>query len=72
MTDLQISRALETISQFCIDLRMTKKQAISAQILLLQSKGASYQQAFDAVLGQGAFDKMAHEIYVGLRAKAAA
>ena len=72
MTDLQISRALETISQFCIDLRMTKKQAISAQILLLQSKGASHQQAFDAVLGQGTFKRIADELYDELRAKAAA
>ena len=72
MTDLQISRALQTISQFCIDLRMTKKQAISAQILLLQSKGATHQQAFDAVLGQGTFKRVANELYDELRAKAAA
>lgn len=72
MTDLQISRALQTISQFCIDLRMTKKQAISAQILLLQSKGATHQQAFDAVLGQGTFKRVADELYDELRAKAAA
>ena len=51
---------------------MTKKQAISAQILLLQSKGATHQQAFDAVLGQGTFKRVADELYTELRAKATA
>ena len=72
MTNSQITLALETISQFCMDLKMTKKQAISAQILLLQSKGATHQQAFDAVLGQGTFKRVADELYTELRAKATA
>ena len=46
-----------------------KNAAISAQIMALVEAGTSLQQAFDAVLGEGAYAKMAGELYDALRAK---
>ena len=45
---------------------------ISARILALVATGHTIRAAFDAVLGAGAYSKMAGEIYDALRAKAAA
>lgn len=44
---------------------MNKK--ISAKILSLISTGMSLSEAFDAVLGAGAYLKLAGEVYEGLR-----
>lgn len=51
---------------------MTKSQIISARILVMVAEGASVREAFDAVLGEGAYETMAGEIYDALRAKRAA
>jgi hypothetical protein len=48
---------------------MTTQQIISARILTLKNSGMSLRDAFDAVLGQGAYDKLAGEVYDALRAK---
>jgi hypothetical protein len=42
---------------------------ISARIMLLVAGGMYLPTAFDAVLGAGAWDKMAGELYDELRAK---
>jgi len=68
MTSLQLSTADASISQFCIEQGMTKKQAISARILLLQNKGASHEQAFNQVLGANAFNQLVDDVYETLRA----
>lgn len=47
---------------------MTMTQKISARILVLVAAGMTPREAFDAVLGAGAFEKMAGEIYDALRA----
>jgi|GEM_PF-2921977 len=52
--------------------RAIKNAEISAQILARTTAGATPQQAFDAVLGEGAYRKMADDLYDSLRAKAAA
>lgn len=44
-------------------------QIISAKILLEMQKGKTVDQAIDAVLGAGAYAKMAGELYDALRAK---
>lgn len=44
---------------------------ISAAILANVAAGMTLPQAFDAVLGEGAYAKMAGELYDALRAKAA-
>jgi len=49
---------------------MTTQQIISARILALKNSGMSLREAFDAVLGAGAYDKLAGEVYDALRAKA--
>ena len=49
---------------------MTKQQAISALILAEVAKGSTIQQAFDAVIGEGAYAQLAGEIYDELRAAA--
>lgn len=49
-----------------------KNAAISARILALMSEGQTLRQAFDAVLGEGAYTKLAGEVYDALRAKVAA
>lgn len=46
---------------------MTKQQAISLMILENVTNGMSLEEAFDAVLGAGAFEKLAGEIYEELR-----
>ena len=48
------------------DMNMNTK--ISARILILVQSGMTLPQAFDAVLGAGAYAKMAGEIYDALRA----
>lgn len=47
-----------------------KNAAISAKIIALKNSGMTLQQAFDAVLGEGAYMKLAGEVYDALRAKA--
>lgn len=49
-----------------------KNAAISAKILSLKQSGMTLRQAFDAVLGEGAYSKLAGEVYDTLRAKHAA
>lgn len=68
MTASELFQADNLATQFAIDMKMTKQQAISARILILQSKGASHQQAFDQVLGNGAFDAMADQLWQELQA----
>ena len=49
---------------------MTKQQAISAMILNeMQSNGGDLRAAFDKVIGEGAYMKLAGEVYETLRAK---
>ena len=50
---------------------MTKAQKISEMILAELAKTGSMPQAFDAVLGEGAYMKLAGELYNELRAKSA-
>ena len=47
-----------------------KNAAISARILAAMKAGMDIQQAFDSVLGEGAYMKLAHEVYAELRARA--
>jgi hypothetical protein len=42
---------------------------ISARILAAVGMGATLREAFDAVLGAGAFEKMAGEVYDALRSE---
>lgn len=49
---------------------MTKTQIISARIATLVAGGMSPREAFNAVLGAGAFEKMAGEIYDAMRGAA--
>ena len=49
--------------------QMTKSQKISEMILIELAATGSMRQAFDKVMGQGAYDKLAMEIYYELRAK---
>jgi len=46
-----------------------KNAAISAQIMTNVQAGMTLAQAFDAVLGEGAYSKLAGEVYDALRAK---
>jgi hypothetical protein len=69
MTASELFQADMLASQFAIDMKMTKQQAISARLLILQNKGATQQQAFDKVLGKGAWDAMADQLFTELRAK---
>lgn len=48
---------------------MTKAQKISEMILAELAKTGSIPQAFDAVLGEGSYMKLAGEIYEQLRDK---
>ena len=68
MTASELFQADMLATQFAIDMKMTKQQAISARILILQNKGATQQQAFDKVLGKGAFDAMAEQLFAELQA----
>ena len=43
---------------------------ISARILVLVGGGMTLKAAFDTVLGQGSYDKLAGEIYTALRGAA--
>lgn len=45
---------------------------ISARILRRVQAGMDIRQAFDEVLGQGAYERMAGDLYDAIRAKAAA
>jgi hypothetical protein len=42
---------------------------LSAKILAHLSTGKTLREAFDLVLGAGAFDKLAGEVYEAIRAK---
>lgn len=46
-----------------------KNAAISAKIIANVQAGMSVSEAYDAVLGAGAYVKMAGELYDALRAK---
>lgn len=49
---------------------MTKQQAISAMILKAYNEnGGDIPAAFDSVMGEGAYMKLAGEVYDALRAK---
>lgn len=49
---------------------MTKQQVISAVVLAsIQAHGGDVKKGFDAIFGEGAFSKMASEVYHTLRAK---
>ena len=69
MTASELFQADMLATQFAIDMKMTKQQAISARLLILQNKGATQQQAFDKVLGEGAWDAMVDQLYTELRTK---
>lgn len=47
---------------------MTTNQKISAAILANVAAGKSLKEAFDAILGNGAYDKLAGDVYDTLRA----
>lgn len=47
---------------------MTKQQAISALILAEVAKGRTIQEAFDAVIGEGAYAQLAGEIWEAFQA----
>jgi len=49
---------------------MTKTQAISALILNRVAQGQSVQQAVDAVIGAGAYERLAGEIWEALQSAA--
>ncbi len=49
---------------------MTAEQTLSAMILANMEKGMEIDQAFDAVMGEGAYRKMAGEVYRQLRGEA--
>jgi len=46
---------------------MTKTQAISALILSEVASGKTIQQAFDAVIGEGAYERLAGEVWEALQ-----
>ncbi|CAB3784149.1 hypothetical protein [Pararobbsia alpina] len=48
---------------------MNKNQIISARILAAVANGKTIEQAYDAVMGDGAYLKLAGEMYDELRAK---
>ena len=47
---------------------MSKNQIISAKIAAHLAAGKTIEQAFDAVLGEGTYAKVAGEVYEALRA----
>ena len=63
MTSSELFQADMLATQFCIEMGITKKQAISTRMLILQNKGAGHKQAFDKVLGEGSFDAMAEQLF---------
>lgn len=48
---------------------MSNNQIISARILAEMANGKTIDQAYDAVFGEGAYLKLAGELYDHLRAK---
>jgi hypothetical protein len=48
---------------------MTKNQAISALILAQVAQGKTIQQAFDSVIGPGAYERLASEVWEALQPK---
>ena len=48
---------------------MTKTAAISALILNEVAKGLPLNEAFNAVLGQGAYEKLASDVYDALKSR---
>lgn len=50
--------------------QVIKNIRISAEILKLVRNGKDIRQAFDAVIGAGAYEKLAGEVYDELRTKA--
>jgi hypothetical protein len=50
---------------------MNKTAAISERIMAELEKTGCLKTAFDTVMGAGAYDHLAGEVYDGLRAKAA-
>jgi hypothetical protein len=46
---------------------MTKTQAISALILAEVVKGSTIQEAFDTVIGEGAYAQLAGEVWEALQ-----
>jgi hypothetical protein len=50
---------------------MTKQQVISAMFLAsIKANGGDVQKGFDAIMGEGAYLKLAGEVWTALRAKA--
>jgi hypothetical protein len=50
---------------------MTKQQIISLTLLAsIKANGGDVQKGFDALMGEGAYRKMAGEVWIALRAKA--
>ncbi len=49
---------------------MTKTQAISALILAEVVQGKTVQQAFDTVIGPGAYERLAGEVWEALQPQA--
>jgi len=48
---------------------MNKDQIISAKILAAMANGMDLKSAFDFVIGEGAYIKLAGDVYDALRAK---
>jgi len=63
MTTAELFRADAYATQFCVEMNVTKQQAIGIRMLILQNKGADHKQAFDKILGEGAFDAMADQLF---------
>ena len=51
------------------NMQALKNAAISAKIMTNVQAGMTLREAFDAVLGQGAYAKLAGDVYDALRAK---
>ena len=47
---------------------MTKQQAISTLILTEVANGRTMQEAFDAIIGEGAYAQLADEVWEALQA----
>jgi hypothetical protein len=46
---------------------MTKQQAVSTLILAEVAKGKTIEQAFNAVIGEGAYKRLAGEVWEALQ-----
>ena len=64
-----ISRYSNNINQPNRRGKMTKAQKISEMIINEFAKTGSIKEAFDRVMGEGAYDKLAGEIYDDLNKK---